>query len=315
MHFHTVAIGLLVLGAPSIGNADNDITRLTSVSDSYPDPSPDGTRIVFQSNRTGIAQIYIMNADGSDLKQLTDYPRGAETPVWSPDGRSIVYGAYVGDDNNDVFIMNPDGSSRKQLTGSPGYDGHPHWSADGQRIFYNSDQTSPDPGAEWSKRWHEIFSMKADGTDLRQHTHCRSVCTYGSLSPDGRKITYRKTTDAPAYSWDLTLGSPNSEVFVADVNGANEVNLSNNAAFDGWPAWSPDGKRIVFSSNRAGPANVGHLYTIGVDGTDIRQITDGRWSYVQPAWSENSELLYAYQNEETDTYEFGDIVAIRLTSQ
>ncbi len=312
MKGRTVAFGLLLLSTAMIAHAQNPVTRLTNIINAYPDPSPDGTRIVFQSDRTGLPQIYNMNADGSQLRQLTDEPRGAETPIWSPDGKTIVYAAYVAEDNNDVFIMKPDGSARKQLTNGLGYDGHPHWSFDGARIIFNSDRTSPDLRADWNKRWHEIFSMKADGSDVRQHTNCRSVCTYGSLSPDGRKIVYRKTIDTAGFSWGLTLGARNSEVFVADLDGSNEVNLSNNASFDGWPAWSPDGGRIVFASNRGGPANVGHLYTVRIDGTDLHKVTDGKWSYVQPAWSEDGTKLFAYQKQETAAYEFGDIVVIGL---
>jgi TolB protein len=312
MRHKTVSAGLLLLGIAAIADADNSVTRLTNIINSYPDPSPDGRLIAFQSNRTGTPQIYVMNADGTDVKQLTDDPRGAETPVWSPNGQTIVYGAYVADDNNDVFVMKADGSERKRLTSGPGYDGHPHWSFDGARIIFNSDRASPDLRADWSNRWHEIFSMSADGSDVRQHTTCQSICTYGSLSPDGRKILYRKVTDTAAYSWGLTLGTRNSEVFIADLDGSNEVNLTNSAAFDGWPAWSPNGERIVFSSNRNGPANVGHLYTVRIDGTDLHKVTGGTWSYVQPAWSTDGKQLFAYQNQENEEYEFGDIVVVGL---
>jgi Tol biopolymer transport system component len=101
--------------------------RLINTRDMYPGVSPDGKQLVFQSNRTGTNQIFIMNVDGSDLKQLADFPMGAETPVFSPDGQYIVFDVYVGKDNNDVFTIKTDGSDLKQLTDSPGYDGHPHW--------------------------------------------------------------------------------------------------------------------------------------------------------------------------------------------
>ena len=72
-------------------------------------------------------------------------------PSVSPDGETIVFADYVGEDNNDVFTIKTDGNDLKQLTNSPGYDGHPHWSLDGQRIVFNSDRTSPDPTACWKK--------------------------------------------------------------------------------------------------------------------------------------------------------------------
>jgi len=113
-------------------------------------------------------------------------------------------------------------------------------------------------------------------------------------------------------SWDLTLGERNSEVFVAAVDGSGEMNLTNSAAFDGWPVWSPDGELIAFSSNRAGPANVGHLYVVEPNGEGLRQVTSGSWGYAQPTWSPDGKALFAYQFVETADYEFGDVVRIEM---
>jgi TolB protein len=253
-----------------------------------------------------------MNGDGSNLRVLTDDPLGAETPAFSPDGKHIVFAAYVAEGNNDVFIMAADGSGRRRITEGPGYDGHPHFSFDGNRIVFNSDRTTPDRDASWGQRWHEIFSVAMDGSDLRQHTRCESVCTFGSLSPDGKKVLYRNMIEGASFSWFLTPGQRNSEVFIADTDGTNVVNLSNSVAFDGWPRFSPDGDWIVFASNRAGPAGVGQLYLIKPDGSELRRVTHGPWSYVQPAWSGDGSSLYAKQGEETVNYEFGDIVRIPL---
>lgn len=281
--------------------------RLTNVISSYPNPSPDGERVLFQSNRTGRFEIYVMNVDGGDLTQLTDRPGDNVIPVWSRDGALIAF-ASSPDGNSDIFLMNADGGEWRRLTDHPGDDSHPHWLAGGSRIIFNSSRTTPDLDADWSSQWHEIFSMNVDGTQLRQHTNCRTVCTYPSFSPDGTRIAYRKVTDTPGFSWDLTTGRRNSEVFVANVDGSNEVNLSNNAGFDGWPVWSPDGTQIVFASNRAGPANVGQLYVVNADGAGLRQITSGPWGHVQPAWSSDGRRIYAYQHQETESYEFGDVV-------
>lgn len=305
-----VAVLLMILAAGAAGAVE--VTRLTNIVNSYPHPSPDGGQVVFQSDRTGTAQIYVMDADGGNVTRLTDEALGAETPKWSPDGTRILYAAYLGEGNNDVFVMLADGSERRQLTDGPGYDGHPSWSADGERIIFNSDRTTPDHAAPWHRRRHEIFSMRADGSDIVQHTRNRGICTYPGFSPDGQRIVYRKVVDGPGMSWGLQLGERNSEVCVANLDGSGELNLTASAAFDGWPAWSPDGSLIAFTSNRGGPANVGQVWVMATNGTDLRRVTSGPWSHAQPAWSADGRALYAYRNEETADHEFGDVVVIEL---
>lgn len=302
---------VLVLMFSNISQAQSK--RLINTRDMYPSVSPDGTQMVFQSNRTGSNQIFTMNMDDGEITQLGNFPLGAETPVFSPDGKRIVFDVYVGENNNDVFTINVDGTDLKQLTDSPGYDGHPHWSADGRRIVFNSDRTSPDPEVDWSDRWHEIFSMNADGSDVQQHTHCRAVCTFGSLSPDGKRLLYRKVIKAPGLNWALGSIEKNSEIFISDLDGGNETNISKNAAFDGWPVFSPDGTRVAFASNRSGPALTGQVWLMNTDGSDLQQLSHGPWSHAQPAWGFDGKHIYAYQLKETEDYEFGSIVSIKLT--
>jgi TolB protein len=287
--------------------------RVTNIVNSYPYPSPDGQHIVFQSNRTGRWEIFVVGIDGSDPRQLTDSPGDNVTPVWSPDGKQIVFAATPGG-NSDIYLMNADGQNRKRLTQHPGDDSHPHWSSDGSRIVFNSPRTTPDLSVGWSDQWHEIYTMTADGSDIQQHTNNKTVCTFPTLSPDGTRIAFRKVIEAPAFGWDLTLGNRNSEIFVADIDGSNQVNISNNAAFDGWPRWSPDGTQIVFASNRTGPAMACQLFVVNVDGSALRQISEGDWSNAQPAWSFDSKRIYAYHFQETVSFEFGDIAVFDLSN-
>jgi TolB protein len=307
-----ISIGLMLfLFGSTVCQAQTQ--RLINTRDMYPSVSPDGKQMVFQSNRAGSNQLFIMDMDDGKLRQLGDFPLGAETPVFSPDGQRIVFDTYVSENNNDVFTINADGSGLKQLTDSPGYDGHPHWSADGGRIVFNSDRTSPDPEAGWSDRWHEIFSMKADGSDVQQHTRCEAVCTFGSLSPDGKTVLYRKVINAAGFNWELGSIEKNSEIFIADIDGGNETNISNNAAFDGWPVFSPDGKRIAFASNRSGPARTGQIWLMKPDGSGLQQLSQGPRGHAQPAWAFDGQSIYAYQFTETEDHEFGSIVSIKVT--
>jgi TolB protein len=280
--------------------------RLTNVTDSYPSVSPDGSKIVFESNRTGSAEIYIMNADGKGgAVALTSNKQSNHGPVWSPDGTKIVF-ASDGDHQWEVYVMNADGSNQKRLTNQPGDDGHPHWSPDGRHIVFNSARTTPDLKADWGKQFHEVFMMNSDGSDVKQISKLKTVSTYPSFSPDGKRICFRCVVDEPGYLWDLTHSPRNSEIFVINTDGTNPVNLTKNAAYDGWPSWSPDGRKIVFSSNRAGPVNIGQLYLINPDGSGLQQITDGPGSFVQPSWSRDGKKILAHQHWETE--EFGNLV-------
>ena len=296
--------------------AASEPERLLNVRDMYPSISPDGRLLVFESNRSGTSQIYARTlgdeAGDASIKKLTNSEFGAETPVISPDGTKIVLAIYVAEGNNDVFVMNTDGSDLRQLTFGPGYDGHPHWNSDGSRIAFNSDRTTPDRDAAWSDRWHEIFSMSSDGSDLVQHTRCQAVCTYGSISPDATRILYRRVLAEPGLNWALDDTRSNSEIFVANLDGSGEVNVSRNKAFDGWRVWSPGGDIIAFASNRSGPPRTGHIWTVKPNGSGAMQITSGSWSYTQPAWSFDGKSLLAYQFEETGDHEFGSVVRIPL---
>jgi Tol biopolymer transport system component len=303
---------LAVLAFPALA-ADPSGTMLSQVRDSYPHLSPDGSRIVFQSNRTGSNQIWLMNQDGSGVTQLTNLPdAGAETPVWSPDGEHIAFAVYLAEGNNDVFVMKSNGSDHRQVTFGPGYDGHPHWSFDGERIVFNSDRDTPDHGAPWNERWHDIWSVRVDGTEVIKHTDCRSVCTYGSFSPNGKAILYRKVDIETGLDWALEVTEKNSEIYVANRDGSGARKLASHPAFDGWPLWSPDGQWVVFASNRAGPALTGQLWFVKPDGEGLHQFTAGDWGHAQPSFSAVGDQVLAYRFQEFPNWEYGGVVLLPI---
>jgi len=281
--------------------------RLTNIKDAYPVFSPDMKKLVFQSNRSGSWEIYVSDPDGiTGLTQLTKNNVADNTPKWSPDGTKIVFATERDNGDSEIYVMNADGSDQRRLTSQPGDDAHPSWSPDGKRIIFNSARTTPDLKADWSQQFHELFSMNADGSDPKQITAFKTVSTYPTFSPDGTKIAFRRVMITPAFRWDLTNTPRNSEVFVINADGTNPVNVSNSAAYDGWSAWSPDSTKILFTSNRSGPANIGQLYTVNPDGTDLQKITDGPGSFVQATWSLDGKRIVASQHWETD--EFGNLV-------
>lgn len=283
--------------------------RITSVIDSYPAFSPDNKRIAFESNRTGNFEIYTMKIDGSDIKQLTHDSAFDGTPAWSPDGKFIVF-ASERDNDPEIYIMQADGSNQTRITNAKGDDSHPKFAPDGKKIIFCSARSTPDLNADWSKQWIEIFSMNTDGSDAHQISNLKSVSTFPSFSPDGKKIVFRQVIDGKAFNWDLSNTERNSEIFVMNSDGTNVMNISNNAAFDGWPVWSSDGSKILFASNRNGPANTSQIFMVDADGKNLQQLSDGPNGFAQPSMSPDGHSVATYNFYETNVYESGCISVI-----
>jgi dipeptidyl aminopeptidase/acylaminoacyl peptidase len=119
----------------------SDLTKVFDAPgafDSAPAWSPDGTEIAFESDKDGDGEIYVMKADGTDVRQLTNNTIHDEGPAWAPDGTRIAYTSGPDNLNGDVWVMNADGSDPMQLTDSPGRDESPDW----QPIPHTGDYTA-----------------------------------------------------------------------------------------------------------------------------------------------------------------------------
>ncbi len=130
------------LGETGIYLIDIDGTNLTGLSvesDSEPNWSPDGTKIVFSSFRDDNGEIYVMNSDGTNLRNLTNDPSDDVNPTWSPNGTQIIFASYR-NGNEQLYIMNADGSNQIRLTNNVWNDYQPEWSPDGAWIVFVSDR-------------------------------------------------------------------------------------------------------------------------------------------------------------------------------
>ena len=125
--------------------------------DTDPSFSPDGSKIVFESDRGGSQQLYVMNADGTDQRRLTFSGSWYASPVWSPDGKWIAFTQRVSGARR-IGIVRPDGSGEKILTSGPGDEG-PSWAASSRELVFQ--RTDAGGGSA-------LYRLTLDGSEPRQ---------------------------------------------------------------------------------------------------------------------------------------------------
>ena len=240
--------------APSFPDARTVLWE-PGVKNAYPRWSKDGARILFQSNRSGKWQIYVMDADGAHAQRITSGDANDNFPDWSPDNERIAF-VSDRDGNEEVYVMRMDGSQLRNLSNHPARDIHPYWAPDGKTLLFNSTR---DGDAL------QIYEVREDGSGLRRLVTSPDDDTCARIAPAGDRFVYL-----------ANLASGQDDVLLRDRDGTNPVNLTNDRAPDGWPAWAPDGRRIVYSSARTGTFCL-HVMELG--GGASRQLTFARAPY------------------------------------
>jgi TolB protein len=256
----------------SINPDGSDPTRLTDnqSGDGFANPSPDGTKIVFDSDRLtadpatktfNIDDLFVMRPDGTDQTLLT---RGSSAS-WSPDCRRIAFHASA------AYY-----ASGGVVTGNP---------------------IKPDPGAATSDS--DIFVANVDHL-LAGRGHPKNITNTPDLieddadwsvptrrAPHGRIVfTAHATSDSPAQS-------NQAELYVVDPNGSHRVQLTHNDYEERAPSWSPDGTRTLYSCRIGGGTNVFQICVINADGTGFEQLSNDTVNNLTASWSpDGRQIVY-----------------------
>ncbi len=165
------------------------------------------------------SDIYVMNADGTNLKNITQTRVISEyEPRWSPDGENIAFYSNREQDF-EIYKMDKDGKHLIQLTSNTFGDGDPSWSPDGEKIVFDSNRDG-----DW-----DLYIMNADGTETKSLTQNITNDFYPDWSPDGNWITYDSDSDG------------NIDVFVIDIDGKNQYRVTNDKNNQTHPCWVVEG--------------------------------------------------------------------------
>jgi Tol biopolymer transport system component len=252
----------------------------------------DGQELTFQSTRDGgeCDQIYAMRIDGTGVRRVSSGDGRTTCSFFTRDKQHVIYAStYLGGkacpprpdfsrgyvwpvySTYDIFKAKADGTGVTRLTSAPGYDAEATIGPDGRIVF-----TSVRDGDM------EIYSMNADGGDVKRLTNRLGPDGGPFFSPDGTQIVFRGRTLTPGPELDdyrtllrEGLWRPTSlEIFVmnADGSGLRQVTSLGGASFA--PFFSPDGKKIIFSSNQHNPRGRDfELWLVNVDGTGLERVT------------------------------------------
>ncbi len=206
-----------------------------------------------------IKELYVMDYDGYDVRQLTRSESIVLSPAWSPDGKNIVFTSYK-DDNPNLYMRNLENGTDIPLLSFPGINSAPSWSPDGRYLAV----TLSKDGAS------EVYRFDNRTSVLRRLTYNVSIDTSPSWSPNGKQIIF--TSDR--------AGNPH--VYIMDADGSNLRRLTKSHPYNDTPIWSPIGDKIAFVSRERGEAF--DVYTLDMLSGKVQQLT-AVGSNTHPSWS------------------------------
>jgi TolB protein len=292
--------------------------------------APDGKRLVFQSTREGVEcdQIFVMNDDGSGEKMVSTgkgrttcgyflkdnrhivyastHERDVKCPPAADRSKGYVWAVYPG---YDIFLAASDGKIEKKLTEADGYDAEATVNWKTNKIVYTS-MASGDL---------DMWTMNADGSHKKQITKAEGYDGGAVFSRDGKKLVWRANHPAAGPALDRyrslikeNLTTPmKMEIFVAGADGGSAKQLTNFGCASFAPTFSPDGKRILFASNKHEcDGRKFELFLMNVDGTGLEQVTNFGGFTSFPEFSpDGKRLVFSSDRGAKSRYEFNIFVA------
>lgn len=222
--------------------------------------SPDGERIAFSARDDtspfAAADLFVVDADGTNLRRITQTPLFEDNPIWSPDGSRLLYERFENVENGsgrELMVVDVNGGNPRVVFPDLGVGQGFTWAPDGQRIAFIAGCTRAAPCLQ-DETSPEIFVVRADGTELRRLTD-DIIYVHGlSWAPSGDRLAY---IESPV--------NGDTEIFTIRVDGTNRRPVTTNSSLESSPRWAPDGQRIAFQGFSTGESA---LHVINVDGSD-----------------------------------------------
>jgi TolB protein len=222
-------------------------------------------RVVFVSERDGQAEVYVVGADGSGERRLTEAASADYPAAGVPDGSGVLVVSVSGEEDDTrerMVVVGWDGSAREVGPASARVRS-PSWSPDGAWLVFEYDGAS----------FRDLYRIGADGTGLVRLTDDPAGNFEPAVSPDGAWIAFVSSRDGDA------------EVYLMRPDGSGQRRLTAFHRDDWAPAWSPDSRRIAFLSAREGSDRVFHVRADGTDLRPLRPAADTAVAEASPAWS------------------------------
>lgn len=222
--------------------------KLEGKESAYPRLSKNGSAILYQSNKDGKWQLYVMDLKKGTHTALTRHDSNNNFPDWDADNKWITF-VSDRDGNEEIYLMKRDGSGLKRLTDDKARDIHPYFSPDKKHILFNSTRSNGSL---------DIYRYSLESGKTEQITSTMDEETCARYSPDMKQVVYLKN-------------GTDDDIYVLDLASRQSRNITNTPSVrDGWPAYGSDGKWIYYSSMESGLYCV---YRIRPDGSGKQKIT------------------------------------------